>query len=228
MRKALKHKKKPRLTERGIVLNDIEQHKIMSMEIEKRDRVINAAMKEFNKGFKKASTDVIVREAGISKGLLFHYFGNKENLYEFILKYTVDVMVKEYFELINLKQRDFLERMWQMILLKMDLSYKYPLMFDFLTKAYKEKENSKAFEINGHVLNEIVPKLFTDIDETLFKDGIDPKKAVNIIYWTQRGYADTQFKRIHSADLEDFQKEYNCFLKDIKEYFDIFRKTFYR
>ncbi|MDR2572521.1 MAG: TetR/AcrR family transcriptional regulator, partial [Oscillospiraceae bacterium] len=63
-----------------------EPHKIMAMDPEKRDRVINAAMKEFRKGFKSACTDEIVREAGISKGLLFHYFGTKDGLYDFLLK----------------------------------------------------------------------------------------------------------------------------------------------
>lgn len=200
----------------------------MSMEPEKRDRIINAAMKEFNKGFKKASTDAIVREAGISKGLLFHYFGNKESLYEFILKYTIDVVIREYFEIINFEQKDFLERMWQTILLKIDLSYKYPLMFDFLTTAYKESENNKILEVFNHVFTEIAPKIFANIDETLFKEGIDPKRAVNIIYWTQRGYADTQLQKINSTSIEDFQKEYGRYLEEIKAYFDIFRKTFYR
>ena len=42
---------------------------------EKQDRMINAALKVFAmNGYQKASTDDIVKEAGISKGLLFHYF----------------------------------------------------------------------------------------------------------------------------------------------------------
>ncbi len=47
------------------------------MEEEKRERVIDAALKEFSKGYMAANTDVIVKAAGISKGLVFHYFGSK-------------------------------------------------------------------------------------------------------------------------------------------------------
>ncbi|ANB57099.1 bacterial regulatory s, tetR family protein [Anoxybacillus sp. B7M1] len=42
---------------------------------EKRALIIKVAIEEFVKnGYEKASTDVITRRAGISKGLLFHYF----------------------------------------------------------------------------------------------------------------------------------------------------------
>ncbi len=52
----------------------------------KQDAIINAALKSFAlNGYKKTSTDVIVREAGISKGLLFHYFISKQGLYALFL-----------------------------------------------------------------------------------------------------------------------------------------------
>lgn len=44
--------------------------------------MINAALKVFAlNGYRHASTDDIVREAAISKGLLFHYFENKLGVY---------------------------------------------------------------------------------------------------------------------------------------------------
>lgn len=64
----------------------MKDHKFMTMEAEKRERVINAALKEFSKGYMAANTDVIVKEAGISKGMLFHYFGSKRGL--FLLPYS--------------------------------------------------------------------------------------------------------------------------------------------
>jgi AcrR family transcriptional regulator len=46
--------------------------KFLSLDREKQDRILNAAIKEFAlKGYKNASTNEIVREAEISKGLLF-------------------------------------------------------------------------------------------------------------------------------------------------------------
>ena len=59
--------------------------KFFDLNREKQDRMINAALRVFAKnGYRHASTDVIVREAGISKGLLFHYFTNKIGLFSLI------------------------------------------------------------------------------------------------------------------------------------------------
>ena len=49
---------------------------------EKQQRIINAGIEVFsNHEYKRASTDEIARKAGISKGLLFHYFHNKKSFY---------------------------------------------------------------------------------------------------------------------------------------------------
>lgn len=54
----------------------------------KQRSMISGALKVFSRdGFRHASTDEIVSEAGISKGLLFHYFYNKTGLYEFLAEY---------------------------------------------------------------------------------------------------------------------------------------------
>ncbi|MCL2037076.1 MAG: TetR/AcrR family transcriptional regulator [Oscillospiraceae bacterium] len=209
-------------------INEEQKQKFLSMEAEKRDRIINAAMEEFNKGYKKATTDEIVKQAGISKGLLFHYFGSKENLYEFIIEYAIDVMVKEYFALINFEQRDFIERMWQMLLLKIDLSYKYPIMFDFVTTAYKEQKSESLKKLYGNSFGMVSSKIFADIDEGLFRDDIDPKMAINVIYWTHLSYSTAQLERINSTSLKDYQKEYDKFLEEIKAYLSLFKKTFYK
>ncbi|MEY8001337.1 TetR/AcrR family transcriptional regulator, partial [Clostridium sp. Mt-5] len=48
------------------------------MEDTKRDALLTVAMSKFaNNGYKKTTTDEIILEAEISKGLLFHYFGTK-------------------------------------------------------------------------------------------------------------------------------------------------------
>ena len=87
---------------------DIKEHKFMTMEEEKRQRVINSALKEFSKGYTAANTDDIVKEAGISKGLLFHYFGSKRGLFLFLIKYTLDIFFTEYDKVIS-ESHDLLE-----------------------------------------------------------------------------------------------------------------------
>jgi len=208
---------------------DLESHKIMAMEPEKRERVINAAMKEFTKGYKTACTDTIVREAGISKGLLFHYFGTKDGLYSFILQNACNMVYNEYLTLIDLKQQDFIEKIWQMTLLKMDLSYKHPALFDFLAKAYielQENPNDEFAEYFNKTRSIAVEKALADIDPSLFKEDIDTKKAANIILWTLNGYSTSQISA--SMSMEDYKKEYERYINELKEYIDILRDTLYK
>ena len=49
--------------------------KFFDLKKEKQDRMINAALRVFAiEGYQHGSTDDIVRDASVSKGLLFHYF----------------------------------------------------------------------------------------------------------------------------------------------------------
>lgn len=201
------------------------------MESDKRERVLNAAMSEFSKGYKHASTDAIVRKAGISKGLLFHYFGTKKDLLMFLFKYAMEVILSEFFCLINFEQRDLLERVWQITLVKMDLSYKYPAIFNFLTVIYANKEdelNEVNIEFNN-MYNEIwelnTTRIFSDIDTTLFKDGVDVQRAMNIIRWAFLGYSESILSK--SDKVEDYRNNYDAILREIKIYIDIFRNMFY-
>ena len=60
---------------------------------EKRDRITRAAMVEFgNRGFSAGSLNVIAREAGIAKGSLFQYFGDKLDMFASICDATSAVI----------------------------------------------------------------------------------------------------------------------------------------
>jgi TetR/AcrR family transcriptional regulator len=52
-----------------------------------RERILSAALKEFAaKGFAGARVDVIARRANINKRMLYHYFGDKEELFKAVLR----------------------------------------------------------------------------------------------------------------------------------------------
>jgi AcrR family transcriptional regulator len=56
-----------------------------NLPLEKRDRVLEAGAREFGRaGFSAGSLNTIAREAGIAKGSLFQYFGDKLDLYAHI------------------------------------------------------------------------------------------------------------------------------------------------
>jgi AcrR family transcriptional regulator len=57
---------------------------------ERRRRVLAAANRCFGKhGFRKTSVDLIASEAGVSKGLVFAFFGDKDALYDAVIQQTL-------------------------------------------------------------------------------------------------------------------------------------------
>src|SRR5574342_213283 len=114
--------------------------KFHNLDKEKQDRIINAAIKEFaEKGYDRASTNEIVKEAGISKGLLFHYFQNKKQLFLFVFDYCYELVVDEFYKKINLQETDFFKRMRQAIIVKMEMLSTYPDIFKFIQEVFMEE-----------------------------------------------------------------------------------------
>ncbi|STY42091.1 HTH-type transcriptional repressor AcnR [Listeria booriae] len=63
---------------------------------DKRAKILDVAVEEFaSHGYKAASTNRICEVAGVSKGLIFHYFGSKEKLYTAAVTYSVDLVMEE-------------------------------------------------------------------------------------------------------------------------------------
>ena len=60
-------------------------NQFLNLEAEKQKRIIQVAIEEFaQNAYNNSSTNRIVKECGISKGSLFKYFEDKEDLYFFI------------------------------------------------------------------------------------------------------------------------------------------------
>ncbi|WP_113674862.1 TetR/AcrR family transcriptional regulator [Vallitalea guaymasensis] len=191
---------------------------------EKQDKIINSAMEEFSKyGYEKASTNNIVANANISKGLLFHYFSNKQGLFDFLINYSFEVMINEINEKVNWEEMDIFDRLKEIFMIKMKVSRKYPRIFHFfnIMLEYKSVEEIMKEERVSNLLSKIY---FQDIDYTKFKEDIDPVKALNIIKWTFEKYGDENLKKFQTDGLIDFDK----ISTEIDEYIDILRLAFYR
>ena len=116
--------------------------KFFDLKKDKQDRMINAALKVFAiNGYRHASTDDIVKEAGISKGLLFHYFDNKLGAYQFVYDYSVRYMCLELSTFVGIRERDFFEIIRLMQSARLDAMKGYPYMQQFLARSTYEDAN---------------------------------------------------------------------------------------
>ncbi len=197
---------------------------------EKKIRIINAALKEFgSKGYDNASTNSIVKEANISKGILFHYFKNKKQLFLYLYDYCVEVCSEEIYGKIDQEERDIIKRLQQISLIKLDLIRIYPGMIKFIEVAYLESSpdiKNELDEKNKKFINENYTKVFNNIDVTMFKDGVDVDKVISMIQWTFEGIAESEQKKLSALSVKEI--DYDRLFKESEEYIEIFRKAFYK
>lgn len=194
--------------------------RFLLLDEELRDRILNAAMHEFRYGFKKASTDIVVREAGISKGYLFKCFLTKENLYEFLVGYAQDCVAASYFDMINLGQQNILESIWQMAKLKREVTYRYPFIVDFLVGVYTHMDDCPSVQVKTMFIqreDELFTEVYNRCDKTLFRADIDTEKAVRFIWCGLEG--------VFSGKVTD---DYDAYIEKLRGYLDMCRTCFYK
>lgn len=204
--------------------------KFIKLDPTKKERILNAAMKEFaQKGYKNASTDSIVKDAGISKGALFHYFSNKKGLFLYLYEYALDIMKNEILMKLDTGEKDVFKRRRQAILQKLEVFKIHPPIYEFLTVTYLDDESDIKTEldkINSKLMIYGKSKLYDGIDTSLFKDSIDISKALEIITWTDEGFIKKVTSTIKTKPFE--QIDYNQILSDLDSYMDILKSNFYK
>ena len=200
--------------------------KFFSLESEKKARIINAALKEFARnGYSKASTNDIVKEAGISKGSLFNYFNSKRELYLFLLDYVVKIIEQIYAE-VDWMEPDFFTRMRQLGEVKYKIYKKYPHAFNFIKTTAREDAAEVKPEINRigkAIIAEGLERGYQNIDWSKFREDIDRERMIKIINWTMLGFAEEERDKVKS-----FEEVGTEVLKEADEYFSILRRCFYK
>lgn len=106
---------------------------------QKEKSILTASAKLFGHyGYRETKTDHIAEEAGVSKGLLFHYYENKSGLYQATYTYASEFFYQRIDYSIWTKASDLLEMVVEATKYKIELQLNYPIEFDFLLKAYTE------------------------------------------------------------------------------------------
>ena len=196
--------------------------KFMNLPDEKRQKILNAAMLLFSQnGYKKTAVDKIVEKAEISKGLIFHYFVSKKNLFIYLYEYCSDFICKEIYGKLDYSERDFFKKIELSQRIKAKVLVQYPYLFDFLKTAYFEtdKEVEPGIRaINDQYLNSGFPTIFANTDYSKFKEGVDPSMVMKIIVWSAEGFMDEVNKQ-GEINVDSTIKQFNGYLRLLKENF---------
>jgi len=199
----------------------------MKLDEVKKERIINASLKLFaSYGYKHTSTDLITKEAEISKGLLFHYFGTKKNLYFYLYDYALNFILSEVSKNDYQELTDFFEIILTGIKLKWNVMKKYPYIYEFLLSAIKEKDEEIQKYVNSKhniASDDSWESILSRVDKTKFKNADDINKIVSLI----RNYGNglmKEFIRINDIKAKDIEKN----TKEFTEIILMLKTNFYK
>ena len=198
--------------------------KFLSLPEEKRNRIIDAALKTFStNGYKKTSVSDIAAAAGISKAMVFHYFGTKKELYFYLVNLCGKTIVKEIDERFDYGVTDFFERLKLSTSIEISVMKKHPSIPSFLASMYFENDE----EVRGDI-KDILAKsegernkiAFDGVDYSKFKNDSDIKLLMKMLAWIGDGFAN-QMKNMPKLDFDEMYGEF-------EECLDMLRKYLYR
>lgn len=188
----------------------------------KQDAIINAALKVFaENGYKKASTDVIVKLAGISKGLLFHYFISKQGLYEFLFDYSVKYMTLELTQSVKQDEQDFFNLQMMIEQAKTRVMKNYPYMQQFLSTVKFENDEEALLALGDmkDAMTTVYNGIYRQADNTAFKDFVEVGRVIQMINWMSEGFIKDHFAE-GIPDVDAMNDEFG-------KYLDMLRKHLY-
>lgn len=193
--------------------------KFFDLNREKQDRMINAALRVFaQNGYRHASTDVIVKEAGISKGLLFHYFTNKAGLFAFLFDYSVKYMLFEFERLVPAKEQDYFIIHKDMQRAKLNVLRSYPYMNEFIEKSLGEEQLdlNELIEDSKNTYLDALGKYYAQGTCDFLRKDITVSQLNSLIRYTVDGLTKDQIRT------SSFQPE--ILYAQICEYLDLLQK----
>lgn len=154
----------------------------MDKEIDdKQLRIFHAAKQHFaDHGFHQTSTQQIVDAAGVSKGLLFHHYQSKKNLYLLIIENSIHLLASEVESEWSSNEDDFFDQLKRFIQTKIKAAIKYPMEYHLLIQAFSNAPKSLSEEIHQLIMKksrEIRPfgdqAIYGLLNTYSLRDGID-------------------------------------------------------
>jgi len=194
--------------------------KFLSLPQEKQNRIVDAAMNLFGEvGYKKAYISEIAAASGISKALVFHYFGSKKGLYSYLVYYTGKIIMTEAQHERDTADKDFFERVAVTIRFRLSIKNRYPAMNAFIDSVFNEDETEVAADIER--LKAIATDMHSKVEigpgeAVMFKSGVDPVQVVGLIEKYTEGvvYGWSNF-----SSVDDTMKEVTGCLEMLKSSF---------
>jgi TetR/AcrR family transcriptional regulator len=168
-------------------------------------RILVACIEEFSQsGYEAASTNAIVKRAGIPKGTLFDYFGSKKDLYLYVIDHAVSRFVEAFNQRGGSMPGDLFERLIQRGRARMQFVIQAPRLYQLFFNAFINAPDEIQAELQARYAGNFqtsAQRLLDGLDRPKFRDDIQVEKAVELVNLLLEGLYNRYlpaFKRLSS------------------------------
>lgn len=200
-----------------------ERFECIDLQNKKILKIVNSGFKVFAKNnFEKASTNLIVEDAGISRGLLYHYFQNKKELFEFLLYFSGKQILNNMLTQVDWSNQDFLIRIRQALVSKIETLEKFPYLYEFCNKYAR----SYSDELTEKIIPDISHRLFEEnLEFSQLRSDVDIELMKNTVLHTLSRITTEIFKE--GSEISG-RKKFQMAVIEIDKYLKFFRCVFYK
>lgn len=200
---------------------------------DKQEMIIQVALEEFaNLGYTQASTNTIIKKAGISKGILFHYFGSKKNLFLYLIDYATGILQKSFDQLVDKVSSDIFERLIEMSLVKLKIFQQHPVLYRFLMENYGDMPPDIKMEIakrHAALAKQNYRLIYDGIDYSSFREDLDRDKSLEFVFLALKAYSDKYIESFKFqpdkglAELEEVNQQLRSYMEMIR--FGVYKRS---
>ncbi|MFU8786385.1 MAG: TetR/AcrR family transcriptional regulator [Candidatus Izemoplasmataceae bacterium] len=194
-----------------------------------KNELIKAGFKAFAKqDYKKVSTNEIVKAANVSKGLLFHYFDNKETFYFTLYEMAWQVIHRDIFVEFPFENRDFFDRLKYLIIAKSTALQNHKVIAMFLKRVHLNNDESfalKRTKIYNNFTIKNYKRMFENIDESKFRSSDYLDEIYKIVTWTFNRIT-SEWEKAHPDKEND--DALRILEQELTHYIEFFKTFFYK
>jgi TetR/AcrR family transcriptional regulator len=198
---------------------------------EDQERILAACIAEFARhGFTQASTNAIIKQAGIPKGTLFYFFGSKKDLYLYVIDQAITRYTAMSKEFASDPPGDLFERLLYYGQVRMQFALREPLLYQLFFNAFI---NTPA-EIRAELLNRYgdytsasMQMIFHNLDRSPFRAGVPVEKVVEMVFLMLEGIYSRYQTQWQQMEPEQSLESIARLTAEVREYFEMLKKGVY-
>jgi AcrR family transcriptional regulator len=198
---------------------------------EEQERILEASMEEFAQNtYAVASTNAIVRRAGIPKGTLFYYFGSKKDLYLYVFDQAVARFAEAFARLDEEKPADLFERLLYRGKARMQFIVEHPRLYQFFYNALLNTPDEIQEEMAPRYARYAVvsrDRLTEGLDRSRFRKDIAVDKAIELVDLVLEGIYNRYAPLLRQSSAEEALELVEEITKEARGHFELLKKGVY-